>query len=411
MFDMVKYLDSNNVHEISSLNEPLFLVPILSDHKKHWTLNQISFIYIYGLDSHSEYVFGVNHNDVFNHNIQTFPARFSNLVYSYKSKYIIDFSDVYDAELLYWFCTNESMAKINIDFRIQQIYYHRTPNESNINDCIPIVKWLEYCRNLKDIFILEYKKFEKKSSYDLYFDLIFCNLVKIEKNGKILSEYNPFTITGRPSNSFNDVNYAALPKHSDIRKSITGNLIEVDFKAYHLFLISKLIGWDWDGKDIYNEFAKYYYDVDVPEQYQIDFIKTEMFRNLYGKVDDKFLNHPFLIKVHNLIDDLWYQYQTSTVKTFIFERELGKIPNLNPTKLFNYLIQNLETEYNGVLLNNLFEYLENKKTKVILYTYDAILFDYHYDDGPNFINDLKNIFKDIPYRIKYGKNYNDLKAA
>ena len=48
----------------------------------------------------------------------------------------------------------------------------------------------------------------------------------------------------------------------------------------------------------------------------------------------------------------------------------------NQTKMFNYVIQALETHTNVVMLEQILEYLSDKKTQIVLYTYDAFLFDF-----------------------------------
>jgi hypothetical protein len=55
----------------------------------------------------------------------------------------------------------------------------------------------------------------------------------------LYSQYNLWTTTGRPSNSFGSVNFAALPPEK--RKGFVAendSLIEFDFDAYHLRLIA-----------------------------------------------------------------------------------------------------------------------------------------------------------------------------
>ena len=64
---------------------------------------------------------------------------------------------------------------------------------------------------------------------------------------------------------------------------------------------------------------------------------------------------------------------------------------MNPPKLMNYTMQNLETSNNILILKEVLKYLRDKKTTVALYTYDAILFDYNKEDGEQLLTELKNI--------------------
>lgn len=81
---------------------------------------------------------------------------------------------------------------------------------------------------------------------------------------------------------------------------------------------------------------------------------------------------------------------------------------MNSQKLFNYVIQNLETSRNVVILKKVLGFLKDKKTKAVLYTYDAILFDYSKEDGKETLMELENLLSETnkyPVKMKYGKDY------
>ena len=79
--------------------------------------------------------------------------------------------------------------------------------------------------------------------------------------------------------------------------------------------------------------------------------------------------------------------------------------NITPYKLFNYIIQSKETSTNVELLEELLYYLKDKNTKIVLYTYDAILLDY--DKNEKILQDIIKILK-YPVNIKKGTTYNNL---
>ena len=66
---------------------------------------------------------------------------------------------------------------------------------------------------------------------------------------------------------------------------------------------------------------------------------------------------------------------------------------MNRNKLFNYMIQLLETENNMKVLNDLVPYLKDKKSKLILYSYDSFLFDFKIEDGLGFLTDIKEYIR------------------
>ena len=95
------------------------------------------------------------------------------------------------------------------------------------------------------------------------------NLYQIERNGLktyekiIYSEYNPYTSTGRPSNRFGGLNFAALNKSDGSRKQFisrfsNGVLVEMDFDAYHLRLIADKIGYDFPSGSVHEHMSKFY---------------------------------------------------------------------------------------------------------------------------------------------------------
>jgi hypothetical protein len=80
---------------------------------------------------------------------------------------------------------------------------------------------------------------------------------------------------------------------------------------------------------------------------------------------------------------------------------------MNPQKLMNYVMQSLETSRNILILKEVLRYLKNKKTKVVLYTYDALLFDYSKEDGKETLEELKEILetgKKYPVKFKFSKD-------
>ena len=78
---------------------------------------------------------------------------------------------------------------------------------------------------------------------------------------------------------------------------------------------------------------------------------------------------------------------------------------MNPQKLFNYVLQGLETANNVRILIDVIKLLKGKNTQVVLYTYDAFLLDW--DENENILNDIINIFKHkgLQTKLSYGKSY------
>ena len=79
---------------------------------------------------------------------------------------------------------------------------------------------------------------------------------------------------------------------------------------------------------------------------------------------------------------------------------------MNPQKLFNYLLQGLETAKNVVILWRILKLLQKKKTKLVLYTYDSFLFDYHKEDK-EIMKEVLSVFSkyNLKIKMKHGRNY------
>jgi len=87
-----------------------------------------------------------------------------------------------------------------------------------------------------------------------------------------------------------------------------------------------------------------------------------------------------------------------------FTKELKE---MHPAKLMNYMMQSLETARNILILKDVLRYLQNKKTKVVLYTYDSFLFDFDKQDGKETLEEIKKILEsggNYPVKFKFSKD-------
>ena len=79
---------------------------------------------------------------------------------------------------------------------------------------------------------------------------------------------------------------------------------------------------------------------------------------------------------------------------------------MNPAKLMNYLMQSLETSRNILILKEVLRFLKDNKTKVVLYTYDSVLFDFSKEEK-NILDDLENVLSEdgkYPVKFKFSEN-------
>lgn len=315
---------------------------------------------------------------------------------------------------------------------------------SNLNEVIPFTIHLRYFENLCS-YVIEsiplgkqmdesYKRFNvdliagfaQLESNGIAIDCAkFKNYFpnyssKIGKNNLVYTEYNIFTSTGRPSNCFGKINYAALPKESGCRESFVsrygedGYLFMVDYSAYHPHLIARLVNYNLPD-DAYRYLGKFYFDKETLSDDELKASKILTFQLLYGNIPDEYLAVPYFSKIKNYIEHRWkYFIQYGYVETPIFKRRITpeNIKDANANKLFNYILQAAESEYNVVVLNRINELLNNDeiKTKAVLYTYDSILFDVSNQDKNIELEIIRTMREThgFPVKCYRGKNYHQM---
>jgi hypothetical protein len=228
----------------------------------------------------------------------------------------------------------------------------------------------------------------------------------ITSDGLVFTEYNPFTITGRPSNRHAGVNYAALNKSDGSRDTLIadGIFLQMDYDSYHPRLIGKLIDFPLPQTNVHQWLAEQY-GCDVAEG------KGVTFRLLYGGIDDEFRQIPYFDKVADFIDGFWKE---SVVKGYI-QTPNRQIPTMwveqpNAQKVFNYLLQAYETEMNVDKMVKILDYIKGSGITLELYTYDSFLFDVPADVDKSLIKGLKDIIEEggFPIKASWGKTYGNL---
>jgi len=173
----------------------------------------------------------------------------------------------------------------------------------------------------------------------------------------------------------------------------------MDIQGYHPRLIGELIDFKFDERNTYETLGEL---LGVTTQEA----KELTFKQIYGGVWKEYRNKPFFKQVYEYTNNMFGIYQdiACITKSRIFiPGETKSAPTL-----LNWIVQSIETSRNVEMLVNILNYLSDKKTKLILYTYDAFLFDYNKDDGDELLMDIKNIIK-YPLNIKQGKSYHGLK--
>jgi len=322
---------------------------------------------------------------------------------------------------------------------LHNFYRRLYPSLDNIEDLIPDTKKREleqiYQKELDGIY-LKCKDLENTDAYKYYTNIVFPTLSHIEKNGifvdrdllyayhpdykidvdpndLIYSEYNVYTSTGRPSNRKGNINFAALKKDTGERSFIksrfgdNGYLVEIDYEAYHLRLLSKIVGYEFPVGESPHQYLARYYNCDYEES------KLITFKILYGGIPEEATVIEFFKLVKDFTEKLYQEYEKNgKILSKIFKKDIFINSDNDKNfknKLMNYYIQSYEFEFTITILQKVVEFMKMKKSKLILYTYDSILLDMDKSEI-KLLKNIINIMEDnyFTVKIKYGKDYHNM---
>ena len=422
-----------SIDELNELKEKLetdasIWYPMWVDNDKHPNNTHISFIFV--KTQSDKYILPHQHTDAIcssNYEIGSVLNTAGEKWVFQKKKLLQSFTDVReglnDVDTAYFLKHGETIDYSQPIQHLVAPFIHKGYKEDIIQS-IPILK---LCEAIEP----ELKKHtnQKSKTYNWYNDIFIPTLARIEMTGIrvvrekfidrwpqaskhistgncVFTEYNPFTVTGRPSNRHGGVNYAALNKSDGTREVFVANgiYLQMDYNAYHPRLIGKLIKFQMPEGNVHEWLAEQY-GCDVNEG------KGITFRLLYGGIDDDFRQIPYLNAVADWIDELWIETQRNGfLQTPHREIPLSWIEQPNPQKVFNYLLQAVETEMNVDKMRTILDYIEGSGITLDLYTYDSFLFDVPTDVDKNMIMDLKNIIEEggFPIKASWGKTYGNL---
>ena len=293
--------------------------------------------------------------------------------------------------------------------------------KEDIIQSIPILKLAEAIEPQ----LLKHRN-QKSKTYNWYNDTFLPTLSDIERYGirvdgkkfidrwpqahkqvstksKVFTEYNPFTVTGRPSNRHGGVNFSALNKSDGSRECFVsdGIFLQMDYDAYHPRIIGKLIGYPLPQTSVHRWLS---------EQYGTSYEegKGVTFQLLYGGIPTEFLEIPYFKGVDDYIKELWVKVQRDGYLTTLKRRiPLSWIDTPNPQKVFNYLLQAVETELNVDKLGKIIPLIRNTDVKFVLYTYDSFLLDYPLDYPADVARELKGVIEGggFPIKASWGTDY------
>jgi len=400
-------------------NEESTIIPIWEDLDKHPMNNGLSFLYV--RFPNLDFILPFNHNDCEQLEIDLSTSNQKKWVWDNKGFLQADLGigNTHDIQTDRYFITN-NLYPLGDKLEPLTNFYTRMGIGDDLGKTIPIMKWIETLKGVTD----ELNPSNEKSWVNDTMIPILSDIerkgVRVDRkkfidrwpyNGKqlkgdiIYTEYNPYTITSRPSNRHGGINFGALNKSDGSRDVFVPRdgkmFLQFDYDAYHVRIIGKLIKYKLPDTSVHQWLA---------DEYGCEYgeSKARTFRILYGGVTDEDRKIPFFDKVDKFITKM---HQESIRNGYIKTPKGRKIPTgwiEKPTaqKFFNYILQATETEFNIEVMDK----LKKKGLPLpILYSYDAFLYEFD-DTEIDTIKEVKSVLESygFPVRADWGNHYGEV---
>ena len=420
------------------------VVPTYCNGERPVYTDSVSVVYVYLINLDEDVMIVFNHTEGLSLSeslLKEFPKENKIFVYGKKRfKQFLDRTNIIDMNMVEYFYRNQPIED-DFETSAHEFFTRTFGNFNNLNSIIPIVKHIEKAQSITNRFLDVYDSFNENVSFTKYNELILDSLFQIEQNGLFTNyeqfkkkfneavlhdnfaytEYNVYTTTGRPSNRFGGINYAALNKDNGQRTPFVsrfgenGFMLSFDYDAYHLRLLAELVDYQFpENISVHEHLGKFYFQKKelTPAEYSES--KSISFKQLYGGIGQEYLSIPFFAKVHEYTQLLWAQYkQDGFIETPMFGRKLFKsfFSEMNAAKLLNYLLQSFETERNMAVIHNILLRTKSYTSKLILYTYDSFLWDFDKRDGAMLIKLIKEELEQngkFPVKLEIGPDYSNM---
>ncbi len=404
-------------------NEESIVIPIWEDLERHPMNNSLSFLFVHF--QQNDFIIPFNHNDC--EKIQIDLSNSTQVKWVWNKKGFlqsnVEVKNIHDIQEVLFFQKN-IIYPYNDKLEVLTNFYYRLGIRDDLGKSLPIMRWGGVLSGIVKEW-LEYNVFTNTTSW--IDDTMIPILSEIERFGLhvdrekfidrwpqstkhlkgdvVWTEYNPYTITSRPSNRHGGINFSALNKKDGSREAFVPKpnhvFLQMDYDAYHVRIIGKLIKYGLPQTSVHQWLA---------DQYGVDYSESKgrTFRILYGGVSEEDKKIPFFNEVDKFIQKLG---EDSISKGWIQTPKGRKIPiswieNPNPQKMFNYLLQATETEFNIEVMKKI---KEESLPLPILYTYDSFLFEFDNSEIDT-IKKVKAVLESFGFPIKasWGMDYSKI---
>ena len=422
---MVIVESQSEVNEFLQMWEttPSIIIPIWNDLEKHPMNNELSFLFI--RLGNTDFILIYNHIDGKSQQIDLSTSTQPKWVLNKKGLLQMDtnIQNLFDISTHTFFEESRLLELKNEEKQFIN-HYSRMGIRDNLGKIAPLMKWGEHLKSFVDSLTLptptpswmnndvipllsDIERFGVRVDEKKFIDR-WPQATKHLKDTTLYTEYNPYTITSRPSNRYGGINFSALNKKDGTRDVFVPKensiFLQMDYDAYHPRIIGKLIDYELPKTSVHQWLADQY---GVP----YDESKGITFQLLYGGIPEEFDEIPYYKKVREFIEKLWSKStEVGYLQTQHRRIPLSSIEGVNPQKLFNYLLQATETELNMGIMKKVVEFIKQTKIELTLYTYDSFLFSYPLDTPKEDAKKLKEIIESFGFPIKadWGTDYGKL---
>lgn len=403
--------------------EPSIIIPIWSDLEKHPLNNELSFLFV--RMGNTDFILIYNHIDGKSQHLDLSTSTQPKWVWNKKGLLQMDtkIQNLFDISNYTFFERNELIAD-EVQSQPFISHYNRLGIRENLGKIAPLMKWGEYLTSFvnklnlptpspswidSDVIPLlsDIERYGVRVDGEKFLDR-YPQATKHLHNSTLYTEYNPYTITSRPSNRFGGINFSALNKKDGTREVFIPKpnhiFLQMDYDAYHPRIIGKLIGYELPETSVHQWLA---------DQYGVSYDESKgiTFQLLYGGIPEEFDEIPYYKSVRAFIEKLWSKStEVGYLQTQHRRIPLSVIEDSNPQKVFNYLLQATETELNMGIMKRVLEFIKETDIELTLYTYDSFLFSFPLDTPKEHATKLKELVESGGFPIKgsWGTDYSKL---
>jgi hypothetical protein len=358
-------------------NEPSIIIPVWSDLEKHPLNNELSFLFV--RMGNTDFILIYNHIDGKSQHLDLSTSTQPKWVWNKKGLLQMDtkIQNLFDISNYTFFERNELIADA-VQSQPFISHYTRMGIRDGLGKIAPLMKWGEYLTSFVDKLNLptpspswidsdvipllsDIERFGVRVDGEKFLDR-YPQATKHLHNSTLYTEYNPYTVTSRPSNRFGGINFSALNKKDGTREVFIPKpnhiFLQMDYDAYHPRIIGKLIGYELPKTSVHQWLA---------DQYGVSYDESKgiTFQLLYGGIPEEFDEIPYYKGVREFIEKLW----SKSTKVGYLQTQHRRIPlsvieDSNPQKVFNYLLQATETELNMGIMKRVLEFIKQTDIEV-----------------------------------------------